>query len=401
MSQRVGYFQCVGGASGDMILGSLVDCGLPIDTLRSVVSSLGIDGVALRAAPGTRGAVTGTLVTVSVERDDERRHSMPDFVEMVRRSGLPGPVVASATGILNRLGRAEATVHGVEPEDVHLHELDSLDTVVDVTCSVAGLAELGVEAVYSSPIPTGSGVVRTAHGATPVPAPATLALLTSAGAPIAPPPGGVQDAGEMVTPTGAALLTGLATFEQPEMTVDVSGYGLGSRDPAAYPNALGLWIGSETTGRSSLVLLETNIDDESPQVLVYAIERLIALGAKDAWLTQAQMKKGRTGQVLSALVTPALESRAADLIMRETTTLGVRSSLVRRHEAGREQVIVQTRFGPIPVKIKKLDGSAIDASPEYEVAKRIALEKRVPLREVLAAARQAARSLVEPGGPSG
>jgi uncharacterized protein (TIGR00299 family) protein len=400
MSQRVGYFQCVGGASGDMILGSLVDCGLPIDTLRSVVSALGIEGVELSSAPGTRGAVTGTQVTVSVQRDDERRHSISDFVEMVQRSRLPGPVVASATRILRRLGQAEATVHGVEPDQVHLHELGSLDTVVDVTCAVAGLAEMGVEAVYSSPIPTGSGVVRTAHGMTPVPAPATLALLTSSGAPIASPPGGVQDAGEMVTPTGAALLTGLATFEQPEMTVDVSGYGLGSRDPAEYPNALGLWIGPQTAS-SSLVLLETNIDDESPQVLAYVVERLLALGARDAWLTGAQMKKGRMGQVLSALVGPALEQRAADLIMAETTTLGVRSSRVRRHEAGREQVIVQTSFGSIPVKVKKLGGVAIEATPEYEVAKRIALEKRVPLRQVLAAARQAAGLVIEQGGPSG
>jgi pyridinium-3,5-bisthiocarboxylic acid mononucleotide nickel chelatase len=398
MSQRVGYFQCVGGASGDMVLGSLLDCGLPIDSLRSVVSALGIDGVELGAGPGIRGAVSGTHVTVSVERDDERRHSIADFVEMVQRSGLPGPVVASAVAIFHRLGRAEATVHDVEPDEVHLHELGSLDTVVDVTCAIAGLAELGVEAVYSSAIPTGSGVVRTAHGATSVPAPATLALLTSAGAPIAPPPGGISDAGEMVTPTGAALLTGMATFEQPEMTVDLSGYGLGTRDPAAYPNALGLWIGTETAS-ASLVLMETNVDDESPQVLAYVVERLLALGAKDAWLTGAQMKKGRTGQVLSALVAPSLEQRAADLIMAETTTLGVRSSRVRRHEAGREQVIVETPLGPIPVKVKKLGGVAIDATPEYEVAKRIALEKRVPLRQVLAAARRAALGVIGADGP--
>ncbi len=395
MSQTVGYFRCVGGASGDMVLGALVDCGLPVDTLRSVVSALDIGGVDLRSEPGQRQGVPGTHVTVSVERDEERRHSISDFVKMVESSGLPGPVVGSATATLRRLGRAEADVHGVEPEDVHLHELASLDTVVDITCAVAGLAELGVEAVYSSPIPTGSGVVRTSHGPTPVPAPATLALLTSAGSPVAPPPGGIQDAGEMVTPTGAALLTTLATFEQPEMTVEMSGYGLGSRDPAAYPNALGLWIGSETDARTSLVLLETNIDDESPQVLAYVVERLLALGAKDAWLTAAQMKKGRAGRVLSALVTPALEQRAADLVMRETTTLGVRSSRVRRHEAAREQVVVRTAFGPVPVKVKKLDGRVVDATPEYETAKRIALEKRVPLREVLAGAREAARKLLD------
>ncbi len=385
----------MGGASGDMVLGALVDCGLSLDTLRDVVSALGVEDVHLGSERGQRQAVSGTHVTVSVERDDERRHSIGDFVDMVAGSGLPHPVIESSTAVLRRLGQVEATVHGVEPDRVHLHELGSLDTVVDVTCAVAGLAELAIEAVYSSPIPTGSGVVRTAHGKTPVPAPATLALLTGVGAPTVPPPGNIPDAGEMVTPTGAALLTTLAAFEQPEMAIDRSGYGLGSRDPTAYPNALGLWLGEETDARTSLALLETNIDDEDPRILGYAIERLLALGAKDAWVTQAQMKKGRPGQVLSALVTPALEKRAGDLIMRETATLGVRSSRVRRQEAGREQVVVRTPLGAVPVKLKRLAGKLVDASPEYEVARKIALEKCIPLREVLAAARRAARHLLE------
>lgn len=398
MSQRVGYFQCVGGASGDMILGALVDCGLPLDALRDTVSALGLDGVELGAERGQRQGVTGTHVSVTVARDAERRHSISDFVAIVEGSGLPEKVVESSAAIFRRLEAAEAKVHGVEPEHVHLHELGSLDTVVDVACAVAGLAELGVEAVYSSALPTGSGVIRTAHGETPIPAPATLALLTSAGAPIAPPPVGNPDTGEMVTPTGAALLTTLATFEQPEMTVDLAGYGLGSRDPATYPNALGLWVGSASTASTPLVLLETNVDDESPQVLAYAVERLLAIGANDAWTTAAQMKKGRTGQVLSALVRPGLESRAVGLIMRETTTLGVRSNRVRRHETERIQLVVRTTLGSIPVKVKMLGGRAVDATPEYEAARRVALEKRVPLREVLEAARRAALDLLASDG---
>ena len=395
MSRRVGYFQCLGGASGDMVLGALVDCGLPVSSLRGVVSALGISGVDLAAERGSRQGAFGTRVTVHIDRDLDGRRSISEFVDMVQASGLPGGVVATSTSILRSLEQAEASVHGVEADQVHLHELGSVDTVIDVTCAVAGLAELGVEALYSSPIPTGSGVVVTSHGQTPIPAPATLALLADAGARTVPPPCGVTDSGEMVTPTGAAILTNLATFGQPAMTVEVAGYGLGSRDPQAYPNALGLWLGHETSAARYLVLLETNIDDESPQVLAHSVERLLALGARDAWLTAAQMKKGRTGVVLSALVDQDLEERAAELIMKETTTLGVRASLVRRHEAGREQVVVETPFGPVPVKVKRLNGRVVDAAAEYEAARSIALEKKVPLRRVMQLAMRAAMEPLE------
>ena len=390
MSRRVGYFQCLGGASGDMVLGALVDCGLPVSSLRAVVSALGIRGVDLAAERGSRQGAFGTRVTVRIDRELDGRRSISEFVDMVQASGLPGCVVAESTSILHSLEQAEASVHGVEADQVHLHELGSVDTVIDVTCAVAGLAELGVEALYSSPIPTGAGIIATDHGQTPIPAPATLALLADAKAQTAPPPGGVADSGEMVTPTGAAILTTLATFGQPSMTIEVAGYGLGSRDPHAYPNALGLWLGRETSAARSLVLLETNIDDESPQVLAHSVERLLALGARDAWLTAAQMKKGRTGVVLSALVDQDQEARATELILNETTTLGVRASTVRRHEAGREQVVVDTPLGRVPVKVKRLNGKVVDAAAEYEAARGIALEKKVPLRRVMELARRAA-----------
>ena len=390
MSRRVGYFQCLGGASGDMVLGALVDCGLPVSSLRAVVSALGIRGVDLAAERGSRQGAFGTRVTVRIDRELDGRRSISEFVDMVQDSGLPGCVVAESTSILRSLEQAEASVHGVEADQVHLHELGSVDTVIDVTCAVAGLAELGVEALYSSPIPTGAGLIATDHGQTPIPAPATLALLADAKARTVPPPGGVADSGEMVTPTGAAILTTLATFGQPSMTIEVAGYGLGSRDPHAYPNALGLWLGRETSAARSLVLLETNIDDESPQVLAHSVERLLALGARDAWLTAAQMKKGRTGVVLSALVDQDQEARATELILNETTTLGVRASMVRRHEAGREQVVVDTPLGRVPVKVKRLNGRVVDAAAEYEAARGIALEKKVPLRRVMELARRAA-----------
>ena len=395
MSRRAGYFQCLGGASGDMVLGALVDCGLPVSSLRGVVCALGIRGVELGSERDSRQGAFGTRVTVQIDRALEGHRSISEFVDMVQASGLPADVIATSTTILRSLERAEARVHGVETGQVDLHELGSVDTVIDVTCAVAGLAELGVEALYSSPIPTGSGVVTTSHGQTPVPAPATLALLADAKAQTVPPPEGIADSGEMVTPTGAAILTNLVTFGQPAMTVEVAGYGLGSRNPQGYPNALGLWLGRETGAAPPLVLLETNIDDESPQVLAHAVERLLALGARDSWLTAAQMKKGRTGVVLSALVDQGLEGRAAELIMKETTTLGVRASMVRRHEASREQVVVDTPLGAVPVKVKRLSGRVVDAAPEYEAARSIALEKRVPLRRVMELAMRASMDLLE------
>ncbi len=399
MPQRVCYFQCVGGASGDMILGALVDCGLAVDSMRAVVSALGLGGVELSARRASRGGAFGTRL--AVRADGGGHHSIADFVGMVEASGLPDAVIAASRSILGAIGRAEAEVHGGEPGSAHLHELGSADTVVDVACAVAGLAELGVESVYSSPIPTGSGVVATGHGPAPAPAPATIALLARAGAPTVPPPGRGGDAGEMVTPTGAAILTTLAEFRQPQMTIEAAGYGLGSRDPAGYPNALGLWIGEASAPAERLVVLETNVDDDTPEVLAHALERLLALGARDAWLTPARMKKGRAGWVLSALVGAGLERRAAELILRETSTLGVRAVEVGRHEAGREQVVVQTELGPVPVKVKRLRGAVVDAAPEYEAARRIALEKRVPLRTVMDAARRAAAGVHGAGGEGG
>ena len=393
MSGRVGYFQCLGGASGDMILGALVDCGLPLEGLRGVVSALGIRGAEITASPGSRQGALGTQVTVRTEG----RGSISEFVEMVQNSGLPGCVTDAATQILLSLERAEARVHGVGSGPVHLGELGSLDTVIDVACAVAGLAELGVETVYSSPIPTGSGIIATSHGMTPVPAPATLALLSEAGVPTVPPPAGSADAGEMVTPTGAAILAHLARFRQPAMTVEAAGYGLGSRDPAGYPNAIALWLGRETAPDSEFVLLETNIDDDSPQVLAHTVERLLALGVRDAWLTAVHMKKGRAGILLSALCDPALEGGAVSLIMEETKTLGVRTSRVGRHEASRDQVVVDTPLGRLPVKVKRAFGRVLDVTPEYEAARAVALEKRVPLRRVLDLASRAAIDALDDG----
>ena len=303
---------------------------------------------------------------------------------MVERSDLPDRVIDKARSVFHRLGEAETTVHRVDGRDAELHELGEVDTLVDVVGGVLALDMLGVRHVYCSPLPSGSGVIKTAHGILPVPAPATAALIAAANAPISPPPGGASAAGEMVTPTGAAILTTLATFHQPAMRLERVGYGLGARDPESYPNALSLWLGreTETVFSAALSIIETNIDDMSAEMLGYVQERLLEAGARDVWFTPIQMKKSRPATMLSAIVPSDLTGGAVDLVMRETSTLGVRVRPVERYEAEREVVEVQTTLGPAVVKVKRLEGRIVSVSPEYEACRVIARERGLPLREV-------------------
>ena len=378
---RVGYLQCVGGVSGDMLLGAIVDAGVPFDDLRSRLNGLALDGVAISADRDRRGGVEGTLVSVDAG-SSPRFDTVLDLVEAVDASDLGQSVKARARAILERLGKAEAAVHG--DEGTHLHELGSADTLIDVVGAVVGFDLLGVKRLYSSPLPTGAGVFGSGHGPLPAPSPATTALLAMAGAPTVPPPGGAVEAGEMVTPTGAAIVTTLAEFRQPAMTVTQAGYGLGSRDPGGYPNVVALRVGeaSEPPGAKTLSLVETNIDDMSPEAFPYVSERLFELGARDVWLTPINMKKGRTGVMLSALVEPGIEPQAVDLVLRETTTLGVRVTPVHRYEAERESVAVETSIGAASVKVKRLGGRGVSLSPEFEDCRRIARETGLPILDV-------------------
>ena len=388
---KAAYFQCVGGASGDMILGALADAGLPREVLENALDRMGAAGVSLSFERSRRGGLEGTFVRVDLDAAAERTRSFADFIETVESSALSDGVKARSIAIFRRMERAESQVHGADAENLHLHELGTLDTLADVVGSVAGLEALGVERVYSSPFPMGSGVFRSAHGVLPVPSPAASALFTMASAPLVPAPGGAARTGEMVTPTGAAIITELAEFAMPRMEMSSVGYGLGARNPDAYPNALGVWIGETESApqAAGLVLLETNLDDATGEILGYVHERLFDMGARDAWFTPIQMKKNRPATMLSAIVNAADEKRAARIIMRETGSLGVRARRITRHEAKRETRQVQTPLGTIAVKIGTLDGETITASPEYEDCRRIALETGLPLAEVYRVARGA------------
>ena len=390
----IAYFQCIGGASGDMILGALLDVGLPLDDLQGALARLNVDGHSLTAQRGRRGGLEGTHLVVELEERGRRTNTIQNFVDIVEASGLSDSVVQQSRSVFLRIAEAEARVHGTKPGETHLHELGTLDTLVDVVGSVAGLEMLGVKSVYCSAFPSGSGVVRTEHGLLPVPAPATAALFQMANAPVAAPPNNAHNTGEMVTPTGAAILTTLAAFEHPQLSVGRIGYGLGTRDSRQYPNALALWLGAERAPqyRTGTKLIETNIDDMSGEMLGYVQERLFEIGARDVWFTPIQMKKNRPATMLSIIVSAEKEAEAVDALMRQTTTLGVRVRPLERVEAEREVVRIDTSIGNVAVKVKRLNGSVVAIAPEYEDARLRALEHDLPLQEVFSRIQREAES---------
>ncbi len=382
------YLQCIGGASGDMMLGAILDVGVSLDVITDAIERLGVSGVSLSCEQAQRAGVTGTFARVELDDHARRTRAFDDFIAAVAESDLSAAVKRRSTAIFRRMEEAEAQVHRTAAEHLHLHELGTLDTLVDVVGSVVGLEALGVERLYSSPFPMGSGVFRSAHGALPVPSPATSALFTMSRAPLIPAPGNAARTGEMVTPTGAAIITTLAEFGQPPMNMSALGYGLGSRDLAEYPNALAIWVGEVDSAATSggLTLIETNLDDSTGELLGYVQERLFDMGARDVWFTPIQMKKNRPATMLSAIVNQSDERRAVHLVMRETTTLGVRARPISRYEAEREVRRIATPLGVISLKLKLLDGEPISAGPEYEDCRRIALETGLPLRDVYRAA---------------
>jgi hypothetical protein len=377
---RAAYLDCFSGISGDMLLGALVDAGLSPDDLRAELANLPLIGYRIDAAKTQRAGLAATKVTVVLEEAAQPHRRLPDILALIQESALPAGDKERGGAVFRRLAAAEARVHGVEPEQVEFHEVGAVDAIVDVIGAVVGLRLLGVEELYCSALPAGGGWARSGHGEVPVPAPATLALVAEAGAPVVEGP----DAGvELVTPTGAAMVATLARFERPALTLQRVGYGAGARDLEGRPNVLRLWLGERPAGRSgTMLLIETNIDDMSPELYAYAQERLFEAGAADVWFAPVQMKKNRPGVLLSALCAAEHERALVDVLLRETSTLGVRVREVRRHEAEREVLEFASSLGPAAVKVKRLPGRPAAVAPEYEVCARIARERGLPLIDV-------------------
>jgi uncharacterized protein (TIGR00299 family) protein len=451
---RIGYLECFSGISGDMLLGALVDAGVPLSHLTETASALDV-GARLEARKVSRGGIAATKVDVLTSEDPapgydhshdahtheyaheehahaahsesaahshahthshshgdthehthehshehehthehetaqtyEHHRSLSVILGIIRSASLPDQVKQRATRAFQLLGEAEAAIHSIPVEEVHFHEVGAVDTIVDIVCAAAGAAFLGVDRWLASPLNVGSGTVNCAHGTLPVPAPATLALLGdapvyAAGSPM-----------ERVTPTGATILRMLDVqyVPLPAMRIASSGYGAGGRETPGQPNLLRLLVGESeavTDATEPIAIVETVIDDSTPQLLAYVSELLLAAGAWDVYRVPVQMKKGRTGVQLTVLCRPGLVPALRDLIFRETTTIGLHWRLENKSSLQREFVEVQTQWGPVKIKIARWpSGEVANAAPEYEDCRQLAAQHSVPLKQVM---QQAAR----------
>ena len=386
----VAYLDLFSGAAGDMLLGGLIDAGLPAASLEAELRKMPLSGYELVAERQVRRGVSGTKLHVRDVAHEQPARRLADVERLIDGSALSARVKATSLAVFQRLARVEARIHGLPVGEVHFHEISAVDSLVDIVGFVAGLEWLGVGRVFASSVPLGSGSIKTAHGTIPVPAPATLALLSEVGAPTQPHPART----EIAIPTVAALLAELATFERPPMRVDAVGYGFGTKE-FPWMNGLRVWLGrveqEPMEGPDQVVLLQCNLDDSTGEVLGYAMERLFEAGALDVWFTPAQMKKNRPAVVLSVLARPDEAQPLAQLILQATSTLGVRASPpLERMMADRRTREVETPWGPVRVKEKWLAGERAAVSPEYEDCARIAREQSVPLLTVMDAARRAA-----------
>lgn len=430
---KIAYLDCFSGISGDMFLSALVDAGLSPDILIQELRRLGInDEWDIQCTKVMKGVIQATALKVILTSADleypenqyrhEEKHpthsegvgghdhitigepvpqqehghhhrGLKEIRTIIETSGLPDPVQRTSLAIFTRLAEAEAQVHGKPIDEVHFHEVGAVDSILDIVGAAIGLQQLGIERLYCSPLPLGSGQVKTQHGLLPVPAPATLILLGQAKARLVPSPAQV----ELVTPTGAAILATLATFEQPQMTLSEVGTGAGQRN-LPWPNILRLMIGeSEESYQHPLTLLETNIDDMNPQIFSHVMDKLFSAGALDVFFTPIQMKKNRPAIKVSVLARRIDEPQMARILLRETSTLGVRTLPVERYEAERRFSTVETAYGPVRIKWKILTGEEAQAAPEYEDCVKLADKSHTPLWEVYKSALAAAEQAVLPG----
>ena len=389
---KIAYFDCFAGASGDMILGALLDAGLTIERLREEISKLHLSHYELDVEKVVKKGIGGRQAHVTIDQDHHHHHHrhLSHIKDIIENSDLDAPIKEKSKEIFVRLAEAEARVHRSSVESVHFHEVGAMDAINDVVGGVIGLTALGIDKVFCSPLHVGSGTIECAHGTLPVPAPATAELIK--GKPVYST--GIK--GELLTPTGAAILTTLSSGfgPMPAMTVGHIGYGAGTADPGI-PNLLRVAIGEarDDTGDYDVeqtVLIETNIDDMNPQLYDYLIGLLLNEGALDVFLTPVQMKKNRPGILLSVICLPHAVGKFSDILMQETTTIGLRWRVENRIKARRLIKEIDTIHGPIHIKLAQNNGQIINLTPEYEDCKRVALEKNIPLKNILDDVRSAA-----------
>ena len=383
---KLAYFDCFSGISGDMTLGALVDAGCSADLLRGELKSLQVPGWTLTTEKVWKNGMAATRVRVQTE-DQQKHRSLSTILEILKNSRLAPPVRERASRIFQKLGEVEAHVHAAPLEKVHFHEVGAVDAIVDIVGSCIGFHALGIERFLCSPLNVGGGTAKMAHGVLPVPAPATARLLQ--GAPTFS--NGVQH--ELVTPTGAAIVATLCDSfgPQPPMTVSAIGYGAGTTDLEGQPNVVRIMIGESADKVSSasdeeISIIEANLDDMNPQIYGYVLEKALLAGALDVYTTALQMKKNRPGTLLTILCRPEDTEALMSLIFAETTTFGVRSHRAQRRALPREWVNVSTAYGSVRIKLSRSNGHILHVTPEYDDCRKLAVEKQVPLQQVISEA---------------
>jgi len=377
------YIDLIAGASGDMFLGALIDVGVSSESLIEQLEGLNLDEFKLQSKKVNKNGFQATKVDVLVGKQPPERH-LPEILEIIQESKLPESIRVQSERIFEHIGRVEAGIHNKSLEEIHLHELGGTDTIVDITGTLLALEMLEVSSIHASSIPVGSGFIEGAHGQIPLPAPATIGLLE--GLPIH----GMDIQAELVTPTGAALLASLVDDfgPPPAMVLEAVGYGAGTRE-LTIPNLLRVLLGATSPGFGNiekLVTLETNLDDMNPEIYPFVMERLFQAGALDVCLIPIQMKKNRPGIQLQVLVDPNQANTLKEILFSETSTLGIRESLVDRHALPRETRAVKTAYGEVKVKIAGIPGGKEKISPEFEDCRKLAESNEITFREVYQAA---------------
>jgi uncharacterized protein (TIGR00299 family) protein len=417
---RLLYFDCFSGISGDMVLGALLDAGLPFDELKRALGSLAVSGYHIHAARVLRAGVSATKFTVhdhghaSDEHGHEHRHhddhshahaaghphrTLREIFALIDTSALSAAGRDRAKALFQRLAEAEAAIHQMPVEQVHLHEVGALDSIIDIVGAVFAIEWFGADRIVASPLNVGGGTVQSAHGLFPVPAPATVRLLGAA-----PVYGGTVQK-ELVTPTGALIVSSYAAAfgPLPAMTIEQVGYGAGDNDFASTPNVLRVFVGRPTAASSAgerVVVIECEIDDMNPQLFGAAMDRLYAAGALEVFYVAAQMKKNRPGTLLTVVAPPDRREALSEVVFRETTTIGLRYSETDRECLQREIVSVQTPIGPVRIKVAWRGGRLVNAVPEFEDCAALAAEKNLSVKEVQALAAKTfdPRQYTEPSG---
>ena len=381
------YFDCFAGASGDMILGAMVAAGVDADALRQQLSLLNVDGFKIDFETTDRSGLCATYARVETVQEHKHRH-LADIRRIIENSGVSDAAKNLALRIFERLAEAEARVHNEPIEKVHFHEVGALDAIVDVVGAAICFDLLKIDRFVCSPLHVGSGMIQMEHGRFPIPPPAVAELLR--GVPFYS--GDIK--GELLTPTGAAIITTVCSEYGPipRIKTDRTGYGAGTREYENFPNVLRVLIGeteTEDVASERLWMIETNLDDASPQIIGHVMDRVFEIGALDCYVTPVQMKKNRPGVLLSVLCGAEEKEAVMKLLFLETTTLGVRSYEVERRALRRNVVTVETQYGPIDVKVAHLNGRVVNEMPEFEQCRKAAIRADVPLKMVEEAARVA------------